>query len=199
MPRTNEQFTGIRETRRQHILDTALELFAIEGYHTTSIRKIASTAGISKGLLYNYFESKEDLVRSIIHKGIDQMMSVFDQNKDGFLTDQEMEFFVNENFKIIRQNIPFWQLYYATLLQPAVSKMVIEEYKEHLPELRMILINYFRHKGLPHPEMEALYFSALFEGLIMNFVLDPKYFPIDQMKDYLLNKLNILTANTPDQ
>jgi AcrR family transcriptional regulator len=47
---------------RQHIVDTALHLFATKGYEQTTMRDIASAAGCSLGLAYRYFASKEDLV-----------------------------------------------------------------------------------------------------------------------------------------
>jgi AcrR family transcriptional regulator len=40
-PRTEQQFEKIREARKREIMDTALELFASEGYDVTSISKIA--------------------------------------------------------------------------------------------------------------------------------------------------------------
>ncbi|HET6559885.1 MAG TPA: TetR/AcrR family transcriptional regulator, partial [Prolixibacteraceae bacterium] len=66
MPRTTVQFEAIREEKRKLILETALELFAENGYHGTSISHITKKAGISKGLLYNYFVSKEDVLKNII-------------------------------------------------------------------------------------------------------------------------------------
>src|SRR5258706_15147793 len=47
---------------RQHIMDTALHLFATKGYDQTTMRDIATAAGCSLGLTYRYFASKEDLV-----------------------------------------------------------------------------------------------------------------------------------------
>ncbi len=47
---------------RQRILDTALQLFATNGYEGTTMRDIAAAAGCSLGLTYRYFASKEDLV-----------------------------------------------------------------------------------------------------------------------------------------
>jgi AcrR family transcriptional regulator len=46
---------------RQRILDTALRLFATNGYEQTSMRDISAAAGCSLGLTYRYFASKEDL------------------------------------------------------------------------------------------------------------------------------------------
>jgi len=172
-------------------MDAAMELFAFNGYHGTSIRKISSQANISIGLLYNYFQNKEDLARSIIHQGIEEMLNVFDINKDGVLSDEELIYFITENFKLIRQNTTFWKLYYGILLQPAVSQMVVEEYNEHMPEMRMILVNYFRKKKVSDPAMHALLFTSFLEGIIVNFIMDPKNYPLENIRDMLLSQLHL--------
>lgn len=77
-PRTKVQFEKIRQKSRENIENIALELFALKGYHATSISQIAERAGISKGgLLYNYFKSKEQLLDSIIAKVYDEIMRIF--------------------------------------------------------------------------------------------------------------------------
>ena len=43
-------------------MDVALQHFANKGFHATTIYHIAEHAGISKGLMYNYFNSKEELL-----------------------------------------------------------------------------------------------------------------------------------------
>src|SRR5580704_1281079 len=65
MPRKPEQYEEIREKSREKILSAALELFANKGYDATSIDSIAKKAGISKGLIYNYFESKKSILLAI--------------------------------------------------------------------------------------------------------------------------------------
>jgi AcrR family transcriptional regulator len=52
---------GKSERRRQAILDVARELFQAQGYAATSMSEIAARLGGSKGTLYNYFRSKEEL------------------------------------------------------------------------------------------------------------------------------------------
>ena len=60
---------SVRETltreRRKVIVETAAGLFAVKGFHQTSIRDIASRAGISLGNLYNHFSGKEQLIAEI--------------------------------------------------------------------------------------------------------------------------------------
>jgi AcrR family transcriptional regulator len=49
------------EERREQILDSALRVFSQKGFAGASIRHIAREAGITEGLIYHYFESKEQL------------------------------------------------------------------------------------------------------------------------------------------
>jgi AcrR family transcriptional regulator len=186
MPRTAHQFEEIREYRRNQIMDTALELFAREGFYPTSISRIASKAGISKGLMYNYFSGKDDLIHAIVHKGVDKLLSAFDPDRDGVLTPYEFEYYIDESFRILEENVDYWRLYFAILMQPAVYQLVRETYTELMPRLRKIMEDHFREKGTSNPELEAVLFSALMDGISMSFVLDPCNFPLKKVKDLVI-------------
>ncbi len=51
--------------RREHLVDTALALFSEHGYDATSIKQIATAAGVAVGLLYHYFPSKSEVLRAV--------------------------------------------------------------------------------------------------------------------------------------
>ena len=51
---------------KQHILDTALDLFSQNGFEATSTGQIADAVGIRKSSLYNHFESKQHILVSLI-------------------------------------------------------------------------------------------------------------------------------------
>ena len=53
------------EERRNQILDAAARLFARKGYKGATIREIAREAGVAEGTIYNYFDSKHDLLISL--------------------------------------------------------------------------------------------------------------------------------------
>lgn len=55
-----------RSRTRDRILDAALALFAEKGYEATSMREIAEQLSITKPALYYHFDSKEDIVRSLL-------------------------------------------------------------------------------------------------------------------------------------
>lgn len=63
-----QQLTPKAIKTRQHILDTAITMFAEKGYEETTMRDIAAAAGVSLGLTYRYFDSKEALVLAHYHE-----------------------------------------------------------------------------------------------------------------------------------
>lgn len=71
----------LREKARREttIMDAAERLFFAKGPDSTSMDEIADAAELSKGLLYFYFKSKEDLVHSIVHRGLSILGGFFQQ------------------------------------------------------------------------------------------------------------------------
>jgi len=55
----------VPEDKRQLILDAAVRVFARKGYHTSRVGDIAEEAGVAHGLLYHYFDSKDELLETI--------------------------------------------------------------------------------------------------------------------------------------
>jgi AcrR family transcriptional regulator len=68
MDTSSTRLTPKGERTREHILDTALDLFIRNGYHSTTMREIATTADCSLGLTYRYFARKEDLVIALYRR-----------------------------------------------------------------------------------------------------------------------------------
>lgn len=63
------------EKRREQIIEAAVELFISKGFHKTTTREISRASGFSIGTLYEYIESKEDvlyLVCDAIHAGVEK-------------------------------------------------------------------------------------------------------------------------------
>ncbi|MEG0323446.1 MAG: helix-turn-helix domain-containing protein, partial [Raoultibacter sp.] len=71
-----------KEKRQQEILFAALQLFIRRGYAATRINDIAQAVGMSTGLLFHYFESKEKLYEELIELGISGPEGVFDYSFD---------------------------------------------------------------------------------------------------------------------
>ncbi len=68
MPRTEAENQRIRDERREQILQAAIQVFARQGYAATKIADIAAAAHSSHGLVYHYFDSKEDIFAALIER-----------------------------------------------------------------------------------------------------------------------------------
>lgn len=64
-----------KEKRREEILRAGLELFVKRGYTATKIKDIADAVGMSAGLLFHYFSSKEELYCTLVEYGVSAPMN----------------------------------------------------------------------------------------------------------------------------
>jgi AcrR family transcriptional regulator len=70
-PRSEEQNQIIRDERREELLTHAMNIFARKGYSATKISDVAESASLSVGLVYHYFESKEDMFVAVLSQSIE--------------------------------------------------------------------------------------------------------------------------------
>jgi AcrR family transcriptional regulator len=69
-PKQDRRWTRRKEARPAELMSAALDLFVERGFAATRLDEIAARAGVSKGTLYLYFSSKEELFKAVIRSGI---------------------------------------------------------------------------------------------------------------------------------
>ena len=188
MPRSKEQFREMREKTRNLILERALKLFSIKGYHGTSISDIAKSAGISKGLAYNYFESKQKLVEALFEQMLQighELEEILDSSLDPY---KKLEMLIEFSFKYIEENEEFWRLYISFVLQPEIieqGKKVSNEFNSRLlKKMEKIL----KQMGVKNPTIEARILGALFDGIGLDYFIDKSNFPLQKIKKLILQR-----------
>ncbi len=187
MPRTKEQFEELRQEKINMIKQVTLELFASEGYIQTSISKIAKKANISKGLLYNYFESKEELLKSIVSEGVQDVFDSFDKDGDGHLSTEEFEYFVRQSFKNTMERKEFYKLLYTIMLQPNVHDIIANVQNDISVRVLTVANEYFQTR-FDDPQTEFLLFSSMMKGLNMQYVFTEGYIS-DEMMEKSINRI----------
>ena len=184
-PRTKQQFEEIREERKKQIRNVALEIIYEEGFENTSISKIAKRADISKGLLYNYYQSKEELIKEIIVRGFEDLMVIFDPNNDGVLTLEEARFFIEEMFNVLESNLKYWRLYFSTMLQPKVMVLVANDFNNMVAPMLRTVHEFFVSQGSENPEADMRLTMALLDGICFHYMMDPHNYPLKEIKKRL--------------
>ena len=186
-PRTEKQFAEIRSSRKYEIMEAAVKIFAEVGYHKASISQITKTANISKGLIYNYFESKEDLMRQVLLQGIEGLKESFTQIEDELDTPEELEIFIKGGFRIMQDESDFYKFYFIVMLQPEVYAIIKENYPEFMGELLEGIAYYFQIKGDPHPLEKATVLAALLDGFGMHYLMAPEMYDLKVYEKVILD------------
>lgn len=185
MPKTKEQYEALRSQKMELIENTAMACFAENGFHGTSISSIAKKAGISTGLTYNYFSSKEDLLTAIYLKGIKKIFAPIDQLQA--IHEKDFRAFMEHIFAEMESNTHFWKLYFIVMSQPDI----LAKYQEHIMKTIAPLIVkisiYFQSKGIPDPEVETRLLFSMLDGICMNYVADSKHYPLNEIRRKILN------------
>jgi len=112
--RPNAGTKGVpRADREAQIVEAATEVFGTRGFAATSVGDIAERAGISKPLIYNYFGSKEGLLRACLHRAIDILAGEFERIAQGDAVGLERALRTLEGtFALLEPQPWIWRLFF---------------------------------------------------------------------------------------
>ena len=188
MPRTAEQFKEIRTDRKKAILDAALHVFSEQGYHNASIIEVSKEAGISKGLMYNYFDSKEELLDILLGSFLDDEMSAVKKVLKKPLTGFTMIEFIKLNTQILKAKLKQWKLYFSLVTQPEVIKILQDRFSEENIFITQKIMEFFKQKGDKNSEMTFTLFSTTIVGLKMSYIMDSENYPIEKIEELIIKQ-----------
>lgn len=73
-----------KQARPRELLQAALSLFVEKGFAATRVEEVAALAGVSKGTLFLYFETKEDLLKAVIRENIANLFPAWNEEFNTF-------------------------------------------------------------------------------------------------------------------
>ncbi|MEO8163790.1 MAG: TetR family transcriptional regulator [Betaproteobacteria bacterium] len=207
MRRTKEE---AQETRN-HILDTAEQVFVKKGVSNTSLAQLAAAAGVTRGAIYWHFKNKADLFDAMMGRVVLPMEEMAARAGDEDLEDplayvracavHVLEHMTTDArcqrvFEICCHKVE----YVDEMLQ--VRQRHIEARNNCLRHMERGLRNAAKRGLLAasvNPRLAAVGLHALVDGLIVNWVLDPTYLPLGRdataLVDVYLNSLKATPAN----
>ncbi|MGQ7870718.1 TetR/AcrR family transcriptional regulator [Sunxiuqinia sp. sy24] len=186
MPRNTEQLEQLRKEKKEHIQQIALELFAENGFHGTSISQITKKANISKGLIYNYFKSKEDILEDIIRTGHESIYADFDFNQNHQMETDDFVLFIRKSIRTTIENAHFWKLYYALMLNPHIHQKYVQQFAGNSQSVMQALRDFLTHEGSTDPDQDLFKISALLKGALLMVVVSPEFFKVKELEDTLI-------------
>jgi TetR/AcrR family transcriptional regulator len=114
-----------KEARPGELLDAALDLFVEKGFAATRSEEVAARAGVSKGTLFLYFPSKEELFKAVVRENMSSRFQ--DWNR-------EFETFEGSTSDMLRQCMRIWWQDVGATKASGITKLMISEAR-NFPEL----------------------------------------------------------------
>ncbi len=186
-PRSKQQFEAIRASSTTRILDAALELFGTVGYQSTTIAQIADKAGVSKGLIYNYFDSKESLLKAMIDElakegeKIVQKVSVDDPR-------EMLELMIRGTFEWLRNHEKQNRLIMGLVTQIDQFDFVHDMANTKMKEYMELIADLLRKIKFPNHRTEARILATLFDGIGIQYLVLKQDYPLDEVEEMLIER-----------
>lgn len=170
--------------KQKKIVTAALELFSNEGYNATSTSKVAIRAGVSEGLIFRHFKSKEGLLQAILDEGERRIKSLF----ANIVLENDPKEVIRKTIemtgKIDKSDYDFWKLQFKLKWELEVSG------DEKMEPLKMALTNAFKKLNYEFPEQEAELILLFIDGL-GSAVLKGSSIDSSEMTQFILRKYNL--------
>src|ERR1700739_242855 len=125
-----------RAVRKQKMLDAAVQMFSVNGYHETSMDAIAAAAQISKPMLYLYYGSKEDLFGACLNRELSRFIDGVRADID--LTQSPKDLLRNTIVSFLRYidaNRASWIVMYTQAISSQAFAHTVREGREQIIEL----------------------------------------------------------------
>lgn len=172
---------NVSDERKAQILEAALKIFARKGFFGARTDDIAKEAGVSKGLLYWYFESKDAIIHALLDwlfepdlRALEHLVAQHERPAgERLLAVAEQAL---ESLPAIEPTLPVAYEYYALAGRPGPVREALRKYYLRYRDLLTQLIAQGVEQGewdAPNPKEMATIWLAQFEGLLLMWVLMP--------------------------
>ncbi len=178
----------MRSRSRKAILKAALTLFARKGYAETTTEDIAHAVGISKGLIYNYFPSKEKILEHLIDQFVARIFPVTPPVEMGQPTAKYLEALIRGWFNEVRTNPELIKLGVQFHTDAGLKKLVRKKQAELEKKYVVLFEEVFRRLGSRDPVVDTLLLGSIMDGIGLNYAAAPDTFPLDRLEQHLLQQ-----------
>lgn len=177
------------------LFDAAIHLFESQGYFATTVEQIAADAGVSKGLAYHYFKSKEELLAGLIVHATEKIESVAETLVPGFTIEDSLSVFVDNYFLFLQSEKRFLKLQLTLMLMPELRDIVKIPVEQRAAFLLNFLGGWFEDAGVVDPLTKARILLAMLDGVALHYLAIYDQYPLGTMRSQLIESAHDLCQN----
>lgn len=126
-----------KEERRAEIMESASKLILEKGFSNMTMEDVIAGTTLSKGGVYHYYKSTEEIFKDLMLEGIDYRKQIIQKNLEQIKDDSDIDFFAKQMVERIIDDNPYMRMYVEFLVQKKRNpklNLVWEELKEKTVE-----------------------------------------------------------------
>lgn len=186
----------VSEERKNQIIEAASVVFSRLGFHKARMDDIVEESGLSKGTLYWYFKSKDDIITAILDRmftrEIAQVRKALDDDKSAKENLEIYTKFVVADLLRMQPLMPIFIEFFTLAMRKKSILKVLNRYYKSFLELIIPVIQCGIERGELRPvaaEDIAIAIGAIFEGTILLWIYDPDSVALDKNIESSINLL----------
>ncbi|SIS45953.1 TetR/AcrR family transcriptional regulator [Salimicrobium flavidum] len=184
--------------KKWRILETAIHLFATRGFHQTSIQQIADGSDVSKGTIYLYFTSKNDLIASIfkyLHTQIEEELSEIEEGPGAPKEKFHNKILTHLNEMKKHREFIMLQLRESSLtLDESLLGVLKKLHTSIFHSDQLMLLNVYGEEFRPHAADGALVLDALRSSVTHLLLTEEGPAPLDKLAAFIVHRMDEMAA-----
>ncbi len=186
-----------KEAAKSKIVEAARLVFAQKGYHDATMDDVAKEIGVSKGALYSYFKSKEDLLKEISLQGHQTLRTILSETGTCNNLEEALEKVYTMITEKYKGNLHTqFEIVALASHDAKIRKIVFEDYQKDIGAVEGF-IEEKKKQGVMRTDVDARVLAELFTALYMGTLAKLLIgYPNKEVHDYWVKSMMLILGKT---
>ena len=186
------------ERTRNHILEVTRKLFAQPGFRGVTLDQIAEETGTAKSSILWHFGTKEHLLLEVLDGIMRELEANYRQiHPKNLPLEKKLRLLIQDYVRLMEQYPELGTVFFGMLFDAELINTIRDRAKEMYREYRELVLHHLTDAGIPATQHLAAAMTAVFDGLFIQWYLDPEGVDMEKVLESVLNALEALASKGP--
>lgn len=188
------------ERTRSHILEVTRKLFAQPGFRGVTLDQIAEETGTAKSSILWHFGTKEHLLLEVLDGIMRELEANYRQiHPENLPLKKKLRLLIQDYVRLMEQYPELGTVFFGMLFDAELINTIRGRAKEMYREYRDLILHHLIDSGVPATEHLAAAMTALFDGLFIQWYLDPEGVDMEKVLESVVSALEALASQDSAQ
>jgi AcrR family transcriptional regulator len=183
------------ERTRNHILEVTRKLFAQPGFRGVTLDQIAEETGTAKSSILWHFGTKEHLLLEVLDGIMRELEASYRQiHTKNLPLEKKLRLLIKDYVRLMEQYPESGTVFFGMLFDAELINTIRDRVKEMYREYRELILHHLTDSGIRATEHLAAAMTALFDGLFIQWYLDPQAVDMQKVLESVVIPLEALAS-----